>query len=332
MYFHMPFVSASIYQKAIQLSLSEGLSPGLLAPHFENLNHKSGSKYVPMDWLLDIYELAEQHLKAGYGIRQGRQCHSDDYGTLGLAWKTCWRARDVLDRAERYMILVTDQGTARIEENGGITKICLTRQVKREGMKTANEATFVMLTGIMKEITGQVIQPVEVMFQHSRLESTDFREYFKCPVNFGQPQNHMLFNTADLDTPTIKADQSIHKFLIDRMEEEKKGIYANADQFLEEMHTLIAEALPSGIPSVIQIAECLGMSARTLKRRLSEKQLTFRELVQDIQHHICRQLIRNTNQSMAEIAFQAGFSEQSAFNRAFKRWTGASPANFRKNA
>jgi AraC-like DNA-binding protein len=74
------------------------------------------------------------------------------------------------------------------------------------------------------------------------------------------------------------------------------------------------------------------MSARTLKRRLSEKGLTFRDYVQKIQREVAVDLLTNSTQSMVEIAFQTGFSEQSAFNRAFKRWTGQSPVEYRKSA
>jgi AraC-like DNA-binding protein len=101
---------------------------------------------------------------------------------------------------------------------------------------------------------------------------------------------------------------------------------------LKEIIRLITEALPSGIPSIIQVAEYLGLSARTLNRRLADKGLTFRELVQNIQQDEARNLLRNPGLSMGEIAFQTGFSEQSAFNRAFKRWTGLSPADYRKNS
>jgi AraC-like DNA-binding protein len=116
------------------------------------------------------------------------------------------------------------------------------------------------------------------------------------------------------------------------MNEEMRGIHANTDRLLGNIHKLIVEGLPGGIPSVIQVAEYLGMSPRTLKRRLSEKGLTFRDLVQKIQQDVSLDLIKNSPLSMAEIAFQTGFSEQSAFNRAFKRWTGESPADFRKSS
>ncbi|MEQ9439584.1 MAG: AraC family transcriptional regulator ligand-binding domain-containing protein [Cyclobacteriaceae bacterium] len=312
--------------------MQEGLSPILLDHHQERKEILEGDKYIPMELLLEVYELAEQHMEAGFGVRQGKQLTADDYGTLGLSWKTCWRAKDVLDRVERYMILVTDHGQASIEERNGITKINLIRETKRKGLKTANEATFVMLTGVLKEITQQEIHPVKVLFQHHAQAIAPFVDFFQCPVSFGQDENSLHFKTSDIDIPTVKADKSIHQFLVERMDEEKKGIHANADRLLGEIHNIIEESLPSGIPSIIQVAEYLSMSARTLKRRLSEKGLTFRDLVQTIQQDVSVDLLRNSPQSMGEIAFHTGFSEQSAFNRAFRRWTGQSPADYRKNS
>lgn len=328
----MPFVSSSIYHKARRLSLQEGLAPELLHHHAGRKEITDGSRYLPMELLLDVYELADHHLEAGFGVRQGRQLNPDDYGTVGLSWKTCWRAREVLDRIERYIILVTDEGSVRIEEFNGVTRFFLIRKALRKGMEIANEASFVMITGVIQEVTGKPVFPVEVSFEHTPRTSPQYASFFRCPVRFGQADNAIFFRAADIDIPTIKADASIHRFLVERMNEEKEGIHANADTLLSEIHKLVEEALPSGIPSVIQVAEYLGMSARTLKRRLADKHLTFRDLVQNIQQSVATDLLKKSSRSVAEIAFQTGFSEQSAFNRAFKRWTGLAPADYRKTA
>ncbi|MBR9920488.1 MAG: AraC family transcriptional regulator [Bacteroidetes bacterium] len=326
----MKFVASSIYHKAVRLALSEGLPSDAFKHHQQSRELQQESKHIPIDLLFEIYELADQHLKPGFGLRQGKQLDSDDYGTLGLSLKTCWRAKEVFYRVERFMVLITDHGSLRIEEDNENTRLILYRNPGRKGVEIANEATFVMLKGILHEVTGQKIHPVAVQFKHSSEAVQDFFEYFQCPVSFDQKVYSLQYKNKDIDISTIKADKSIQQYLIERMNEEKKGIHANADWMLKEIHQLIKDALPGGIPSLIEVAEHLGMSARTLKRRLAEKELSFRDLVQKIQREIAVDRIRNTNQSMAEIAFQTGFSEQSSFNRAFKRWTGQSPADFRK--
>lgn len=328
----MPFVNASIYRKAKSLAISEGLPKHLLSGHDELQEIREDHKYVPIHLLFDIYELAEAHLAPGFGLRQGKQFTSEDYGTLGLSWRTCWKASEVLYRTQRFMVLVTDYGSISVDEKDGITETILERDALRVGVRTANEATFVMLTVVLEEITGRKIKPVKIQFKHQSKGKDAFESFLGCPVLFGQELNSIEFYSADLEVPTLKADQSIHQFFVDRMDEELEGIQKNADQFLGKISKIIEEALPSGIPGVGQVAEHLGMSTRTLKRRLSEKGLTFRDLVQQIQKEMSTLLLKSSQQSMAEIAFQTGFSEQSAFNRAFKRWMGQSPVDYRKFA
>ena len=134
----------------------------------------------------------------------------------------------------------------------------------------------------------------------------------------------------DLEIKTTLADKSISNFLIERMKEEKKGIEKNTKTLASDVEVLIKDALPSGIPSIKDVSKILGMSNRTLTRRLSDYGVSYRELIKKTQESISKDLLQNTGLSVGEIAFQTGFSEQSAFNRAFKRWTSLSPLEFRK--
>jgi AraC-like DNA-binding protein len=323
----MDFVNASIYLKAKSLAIKEGMPPLQFLKKHSTVN----PTYLPIDFLFEIYEWARDNLSPGFSVRQGEQLNSEDYGTLGLSWKTSWQAKDILERLQRYMVLVTDQGTIQLLEKNTHSQLFLHRPPRRKGIEMANEVSFVMLTGVLQEVTGQKIQPNQVTFQHSESSSQKaLEEFFQCPVEFGASQNMLRFRTELLEIRTIKADKSIHRFLLDRLEEEKKGIFSQSDHLLMDIRQLITEVLPSGIPSIIEIADQLNMSARTLKRRLAEIELTFRNQVQLIQQETAQDLLLNSPLSIAEIAFQTGFSEQSAFNRAFKRWTQLSPLEYRK--
>jgi len=97
------------------------------------------------------------------------------------------------------------------------------------------------------------------------------------------------------------------------------------------VEVLIKDALPTGIPSIHYISNLTAMSNRTLTRRLSEAGVTYRDLVKKTQEKVAKEMLRNNMESIGEIAFLTGFSEQSAFNRAFKKWTDLTPSEFRKN-
>jgi AraC-like DNA-binding protein len=147
---------------------------------------------------------------------------------------------------------------------------------------------------------------------------------------FNQPYNVISYTTDDLNTRTAKADLLLNKFLVERVEEETNGIEIKGSKLCMDVEDIIKDALPSGIPALLEVAEQIGMSARTLTRRLAENDVTFRDLIKKSQEDISKNLLTTTKRNIAEIAFETGFSEQSAFNRAFKRWTGLSPLEYRK--
>ena len=114
------------------------------------------------------------------------------------------------------------------------------------------------------------------------------------------------------------------------MVEQTIFLVVSANQVARDVERLIQDTLPSGIPSIHQFGEHLGMSNRTLTLRLRENGVTFRDIIQKTQEQVAIDLLTNTGRSIAEIAFETGFSEQSTFSRAFKRWTGLSPIEYRK--
>jgi AraC-like DNA-binding protein len=99
----------------------------------------------------------------------------------------------------------------------------------------------------------------------------------------------------------------------------QKGIKIPGNKIIHDVEALIKDALPTGIPSIHLIADLTAMSNRTLTRRLSKAGVTYRDLIKKTQETIAKDMLRNTSQSIGEIAFLTGFSEQSAFNRAFKK-------------
>ena len=325
----MAFVTSTIYRKAIQLALKEGIPEKLLVDH---LTKESIGDHIPMETLLDVYELAAKELMPGFGLRQGKQLVSTDYGVLGLSWKTCLKAIDVLRNVRRYMLLVTNDGSIEIEEDLVKTKLIMNRDVYRSGIQTANEASFVMLTRVLKEVTGEDIKLVKVSFKHSSAHRDYYSQYFNCPVIFGSNENSMIFSSDKLQISTIKSDRFIHQFLVEKMEMEKSKLSREEDLLTSEINRLLKESMASGIPSLTQVGEYLGVSTRTLKRRLAERNLTFRDIIRKNQEETATHLLSNSTHSIGEIAFQTGFSEQSSFNRAFKRWTGQAPNEYRKTS
>lgn len=329
----MKYISVNLYQKIIHHALSEGMSQ----EDFKNLPVPMDAiqdiQAVPADHFFETHEMIDQVLGPGFSVRVGQEMKMDDYGVLGLSWKTCSRAGEIFERCERYFKLLSNTYVFKIESEEEVSKIYLHRENYRRGVELSNEATFSATVVVLKAMTETDISPVAVSFKHDApRDLKDYEAAFQCPILFNQSHYYIAYKTRDLEIRTAKADQSINQYLLERIEEEAKGIEIGTHKITHDIQNLIKDALPSGIPSINQLGEHMGMSSRTLNRRLSENGLTFRDLIKKTQHEISTELLKNTSRSIGEIAFLTGFSEQSAFNRAFKRWTGYSPLEFRKIA
>jgi AraC-like DNA-binding protein len=327
----MNYISISLYRKVINHALAEGMQ----MEDFKNLpspvDRIDKLQAVPADHFFGLHEQIDQILGPGFSVRVGQQMEIEDYGVLGLSWKTCSKAGEIFERSERYFMLLSNTYVFKVEKERERSKIYLFREGYRKGVALSNEATFSATVVVLKAITETDISPVEVSFKHaSPGDLISYTDAFQCPVLFNQSQNYIAYKTHDLERRTAKADASINAFLVDRVEEKTKGIKVSVNKLVADIERLIKDALPSGIPSIEQLSQHLGMSSRTLTRRLSERNTSFRDLIKKTQKEISKDLLLKTSLSVGEIAFQTGFSEQSAFNRAFKRWTGQSPTEFRK--
>tara|TARA_Y100001972_G_C7646331_1_gene324847 strand:- start:923 stop:1879 length:957 start_codon:yes stop_codon:yes gene_type:complete len=287
---------------------------------------------VPADHFFELHERLDKELGPGFSVRVGSEMKIEDYGVLGLSWRTCTWAGEIFDRSERYMKLLSNTYFFEVRKKGDLSDILLHREPHRKGLELSNEATLSATVVVLRAITETDINPSQVTFKHNAPKDlSSYHKVFNCPILFNQPYYSITYKTTELETRTAKADYSINQFLVERVEEETKGIQVSSHKLTEDVEKLIKDALPSGIPSIFQIGEHMGMSNRTLTRRLSENGVTFRDLIQRAQEEVSKKLLRYTDRSIAEIAFETGFSEQSAFNRAFKRWTDQSPVEFRND-
>lgn len=327
----MNYISFNLYRKVVEHALTEGMGRDDFKDLPIPIDTMHEVQAVPADHFFELHEKIDRTLGPGFSVRVGQQMKIEDYGVLGLSWRTCSKAGEIFERSERYFKLLSNTYVFKVEKNRDISKIHLFREAYRRGVELSNEATFSAAVVVLRATTETEISPVGVSFKHD--PPKDMKSYdraFQCPILFNQSHTYISYKTADLATRTAKADASINKFLVERVEEETKGIEVSPNKIALDVGRLIKDALPSGIPSIDHVGEHVGMSSRTLTRRLSESGVSFRGLIKKIQGEISKELLLNSSKSVGEIAFQTGFSEQSAFNRAFKRWTGQSPIEFRK--
>ncbi len=179
---------------------------------------------------------------------------------------------------------------------------------------------------VMRGLCGAAWAPSEVTLARRRPAAPGrYERFFGAPVRFDAERSALVFPERWLDTPIPSADAALRRVLqeqVDLLEAEEVGV---ADQ----VRRLLRTALLTHAGSIDDLAGLLGMRRRTLSRRLETEGTSFRQLCDEIQFEIARQLLEHTQMTITEIGLTLKYSETSAFSRAFKQWSGVSPRDWR---
>lgn len=267
------------------------------------------------------------------GLRAGNAMRCDDYGAFGLAWKSASDLRGSINRAERYWRVLTSVATYTVEPTEQGAYANLNREGERTlGLRLSNEATIASMFSIFKEVATKPFKPLAAYFKHGAPESTaDHESYFGCPVHFDSPRDALLLSHETLRIPNRLGDPGTAKFFDSHLEAELAQL-PDDSALSQRVKIQLSQALSEGVPTITDVAGKLAMSGRSLQRRLSEQGQSFQNLVDDARRELAEKLLADSNHSLTDIAFLTGFSEQSSFNRAFKRWAGQTPRSYRIKA
>ena len=195
----------------------------------------------------------------------------------------------------------------------------------------SNEATLASAVSLARQVSPVPVHPLEVLVRHSAPASlASHLDYFGCPVRFDAELDGLLFSPETLARPNILGDEGISRYLISHLDVELSRI-AEPASLVTRAKAAIAQSLSEGMPRMAEIARGLGLSARSFHRRLADHDMSFQSLTEDTRRELAEGLLHDERHSLAEIAFLTGFSEQSSFTRAFKRWTGMTPASYRRD-
>jgi len=286
----------------------------------------------------DYYSLCERAARedahaSSFTVRVGASMRCDDYGAFGLAWKSAVDLRGSYMRAERYGRVLTSVSTYEVRREGGRTFMTLHRDgERRPGLHLSNEQTIAAIAQISREVSQQPFSPQAVHFRHQAPgDVAGYEDYFGCPLVYNSDRDALEIGDDALQVPNKLGDATISRFFDAHMESELAAL-ADDVGLDQRVRIQISQSLSEGVPTVSDVAGRLGLSGRTLQRRLADQGLAYQDLVDAARRALAERLLRETDYALAEIAFLTGFSEQSAFTRAFKRWSGQTPRSYRLKA
>ncbi|MHA6494843.1 AraC family transcriptional regulator [Pseudomonas borbori] len=269
------------------------------------------------------------------GLHLGESVRPGYYGVLGYLIMSCATLADALHRQARYAALVGNLGQVDLADEparpGMEAQVAHSWQpLLPQQQRQLSEETLAGWVTFGQWISGQNIAPTEVRFQHAA--PVDVREHqriFRCPVLFGQADNALVFPKRLLALPLGQADAQVRRML-DGYADRLLGEIKQGHSVLDRARVELARQLPETGADLQQIAARLALSPRTLQRRLREAGLSFNQLVDETRQQLVLHYLRDPALELAEIAFLVGFGEPGSLARAFRRWTGQSPGEYRR--
>ena len=263
------------------------------------------------------------HLAQKFDLRMGGLFHyvlaSSD--TLGEA----------LQRGARYSAILNEGITLRLREGNGIGINFEYAGVPRHSDRHQIEFAIVVLTRICRQLTNRHLQASRVSFTHRRKNDTaELRTFFGSEVTFGAAADEVIFPTSINQMAVVGADPYLNDVLIKYCEQAIAARSTKPSSFGLNVENLITLHLTHGEARVGDIARKLGVSQRTLARRLSAEGLTFGVVLQRLKSELAERHLTDETLSISEIAWLLGYQDVSAFTHAFKRWTGRTPTAIRQ--
>lgn len=244
---------------------------------------------------------------------------------LGLFGHLIWLSgtmRDALERAVKFYAMVTRRTTLVLEERAGVATIRavpVSRTTPRGRVLT--EFPFASLAIRARDATGGAFALRAVRFTHAGEATEPYADVFRARVTFGAAHDEIEFDVSQLALPLASADP-ITSAAIEAKVAQLTADVAGYSTFVDRVRRAAAANLATGSPTAI--AKHLGISARTLRRQLAQHATNLRQLVDDVRRERADELLAG-GRAVKDVAFELGFSEPSAFSRAYKRWTGKAP-------
>ena len=274
-------------------------------------------------------QLADTTGKPHLGLEAGEYYRVTDLHAMGVTFLASSNLLEALVRLDRYETVLNSTVDFDIKHlPGRIEFVCVDSAVPPSAARIVEDMRNTILLDLARRGVNRDVQPLQLSVTYPEpIEKAPYAQAFRCPIKFAQQHSYLAFSEADTNTPFTARNVDL-AFESDKILD---GLLQSLEEsdLVSRVRQVIAEALPSGAPSEANVAQKLLTSPRTLHRRLAENGTSYRQLLNDVRLNLAKAYLEKTPYPITEISYLVGFSDLSAFSRAFKRWTGVSPMTYR---
>lgn len=309
-----------------------GLDPAELmrAASIDTLDLRDPDARVPFAMILRLWRaIVERQPDPETGLRLGSAVTVQELGLVGYAMAHSSTLAEAFRRFSRYSRIISEAVRTNLAETPHRVSLALRAHPALDALRHPVNARLAAVLAASRQITGNDIAPVEVCLPFPRPRRAGaYARVFRCALRFDQPAAAMVFRAEQTRLPIQGADATLAGYL-DELASGKLRSLAEGESLAGRVRQAMWSRLSTGTPTLRQVAADLAISERSLQRRLKGHGTSFAKLLESLRREVATELLGARSLAVYELAFLLGYSEPSAFNRAFRRWTGSSPSGYR---
>ena len=265
-----------------------------------------------------------------FGLKMGTEERVERYDPIAIAALYARSFRDALQRMARYKQLTCPEElhvTEHTNENE-----CRVRfewlLAEEDEPALLIDLCFAWVVEIARRGSADAIRAKRVEFKRPEAGRALYENHFGCPIVFGAPNNVLVFEQADLERPFVTHNADVLAIVAPQLEAELAEQLSQRT-FREQVKATLKKTLAGQRPELRVVARELGVSTRTLQRRLTDERATFQQLISEARRELARHYLQHSSLELNETAYLLGYEDANSFFRAFQQWEGTSPGEWR---
>ena len=327
-------VIASLYARGLlDYVRTRGVDPTTLysQARVEQLESARGHEEVPLAEWIAMFDLAVAHFdEPDLPLKAGASLHVRHLGVLGHVLMNCATLEEVAQQLARYIRLLGQIGQPVVTARGLQTHLLWEWPYETRPSDAVAQFMLGARAMFMRWLSDRPDLRYDARFHFARpRDLSAYQRVFGGELRFDQPASEMVFPSSYMQLPVASADEDLRQQVEARAQSLLRKL-SGEPALLRDLKAVLARNLANSRVSLDDAAAALELSARTLQRRLGELERSFQSMLDEVRQQAAENLLRDPHISLTQIAFLLGYTEQSTFHNAFKRWTQQSPGAYRK--
>jgi AraC-like DNA-binding protein len=277
----------------------------------------------------ELWRLVALTLDDEFFGQDARRMKAGTFAMVCHAVLGCKTLGQALERSLRFYALILDDIAGKLVRQGSEAAIEL-HEKRAPGRVFAHEVLLMLLHGVACWLVGRRIPVLRAQFSYPKpAHSAEYRLMYSTNLSFQAAHTALVFHASHLDLAVVQNERTLKEFLRNAPENILVK-YKNASSLTARTRRRLRQCLPGELPEFETLAAEMNMTPATMRRRLHDEGTSYQSIKDQLRRDLAISYLSHSDRSAMDIGLELGFSERSAFHRAFKKWTGASPGEFRR--